>query len=196
MDNLTFENLNLIVLVVLPGFITRNLIDIISPPKKYQQFIYVTRCIFYGLLSCFIIKSIPCINTNNRNTICAYLLLFVVSIVLGIAIGIIKQYKCINILLSKIGIKSATPTPSAWDDLFSGPHTGYIIVTLIDGTIIKGSFQERVIAGDEARDLYLEKPYFKTGKNNWKIDGAVTGIYIAENQISRIEFLKENDNEK
>lgn len=195
MNILNFEKLNIIILALLPGFITTNLIDIVTPPRKYQEFVYAIRCIFYGLFSFFIIKSIPCVNVSDISTTCMYLLLFLASIVLGIIVGLIKQNKCINKLLSIIGVKTITSVPSAWDDIFSRQYTGFIIVTLIDGTIIKGLLHNYSIVGDEVKDLYLEKLYYKKGDNEWYCDGKNAGIYIAKNQISRIEFLKENNNE-
>ena len=195
MNILTFENLNILIVILLPGFITTNLIDIISPPKKYQEFVYIIRCIFYGLFSCFIIKIIPYTNKRDINTICIYLLLFLVSIILGIVIGLVKQNKCINKLLACVNIRTITSVPSAWDDIFSKQYTGFIIVTLIDGTIIKGLIHEHSIVGDEIKDLYLEKLYYKKGNNEWYHDRMNAGVYIAKNQISRIEFLKETNNE-
>ena len=191
MNILSSENFNNIIFILVPGFITTNLIDIISPPKKYREFIYVVKCLFYGLLVCFITKYF-----QNLIIQTVFIPLFVVSILLGIVIGLIKQNKIVNKILASIGIKTITSIPSAWDDIFSRQYYGFIIVTLIDGTVIKGLLHNHSIVGDEIQDLYLEKLYYKRGKNEWYSDEINAGIYIAKNQISRIEFLKENDNGK
>ena len=67
MNILSSENFNNIIFILVPGFITTNLIDIISPPKKYREFIYVVKCLFYGLLICFITKCIQPKNIEPKN---------------------------------------------------------------------------------------------------------------------------------
>lgn len=143
------------------------------------------------MLVCFITKYFQKLIIQT-----VFIPLFVVSILLGIVIGLIKQNKIVNKILASIGIKTITSIPSAWDDIFSRQYYGFIIVTLIDGTVIKGLLHNHSIVGDEIQDLYLEKLYYKSGENEWYSDEINAGIYIAKNQISRIEFLKENDNGK
>ena len=62
-------------------------------------------------------------------------------------------------------------------------------MTLKDNSVICGYYGFNSFAGDERRDLFLESVYEQTEKG-WEEVGSTEGVFIAENQISAIEFFK------
>lgn len=85
-----------------------------------------------------------------------------------------------------------TPHSTAWVSCFSKAQKGYIIVHLLDGKKIYGYFGENSLASSDIGypDLYIEARYKYSKSEGWKDCSQISGVYIAKEQISYIEFMK------
>ena len=108
------------------------------------------------------------------------------SIIVGIIIAIIIQRQLIDKFLSKIGIKTIHTTPTAWDYIFSKQKPSFIIITLIDNSVVYGWYSTNSFTSSDPddHDIYVESCY----KNDWSHDEEDNGFYIPKDQIKLIEF--------
>ena len=181
---------------VLPGFIINSIIDSMNPPKKHNDGIYLLKCIGFSLISCavwcWLYKII--IECTKLSTLWHWILLVLTSIIgsslLGIIIAILKQFQCVDIVLSKLNVNTIHATPAAWDYLFFNKKEGFIIVTLIDDTKLYGFFSSESFASSdqEERDLFVKVGYELSDDGTWKVDSQSDGFYIPKDQIKYIEF--------
>lgn len=182
---------------VLPGFIINSIIDATNPPKKHNDGIFFLKCLLYSIISCACLSwAYKIVISNIKNEVAYWMLLLTVtavgSTIIALAAAIIKQKQIIFIVMNKFGIRTIHPTPSAWDYVFSLQKTNYVIVTLIDGTQIKGAYSSKSFSASDSedRDLFLEKLYYKVDNEEWVLDTESDGVYIAKDQIKHIEFMK------
>ena len=152
---------------VLPGFIINSIIDAMNPPKKHNDGIYLLKCIGLSLVSCgvwcWLYKII--LECDKLPTLWHWVLLALTSVigssVLGIIIAVIKQFQCIDRILSKLKIKTIHTTPTAWDYLFFNQGESFIIVTLTDDTKLYGWYSSASFTSSDPdeRDVFVEIGY-------------------------------------
>ena len=110
---------------ILPGFIINSIIDLVNPPKKYNEGKYFLKCLLLSIINC----AIWCwlyriiIDCKNLSSLWHWLLLVLVSligsIIIGIVMAVIKQKQIIDLILDKLKVNTIHSTPTAWDYLFS-----------------------------------------------------------------------------
>lgn len=183
---------------VLPGFIINSIVDAMNPPKKYNDGIYLLKCIGFSLVSCgiwcWLYKFI--LECDKLNTVLYWVLLTLTSVIgsalLGVAVAIIKQFQCIERILSKLRINTIHTTPTAWDYMFFNQSEGFVIITLTDDTKLYGWYSSKSFASSdqEERDVFIERGYKISDNGAWSEDAQSGGFYIPKDQIKYIEFKK------
>jgi len=125
----------------------------------------------------------------------AFEMLFFVPITAGFFCGFLRQKKWVTTLLAKCNFKifDLNRPPTAWRALFSKPLQNWVIVTLKSGAQIYGYMGESSIMSShhQDRDLYISHVLKSDGNGGWKFVEDTNGIYVASNEISTIEFIKE-----
>lgn len=186
---------------ILPGFIISNIIDLINPPKKFNEGKYFLKCLLLSIMNC----AIWCwlyriiIDCKDLSSLCHWILLVLVSLIgstiIGIVIAVIKQKQIIDRLLYKLKVNTIHSTPTAWDYYFSKQESGFVIITLIDDSKLFGWYSSGSFTSSdpEERDIYVEKAY-KVENEQWKLDEQSAGFYIPKDQIKVIEFKKGGNN--
>lgn len=78
-----------------------------------------------------------------------------------IFLALIKQRKWFAGIFTKMGIDTIHSTSVAWDYYFSNRKASFVIITLTDGTILRGwySSDSFTSSDSEERDIYVEKSY-------------------------------------
>lgn len=187
---------------IMPGFLIRNIIDTLNPPRKLTDSVLTLNYLGYSIINCACLSWIYKIILSLKNThpVLFWLLFLSITLVgallIGFIIAIFKQTNVIDRVWSKFNVKSIHPTPTAWDYVFSQQKASYVIVTLEDGTEIRGlySFHSFCSSDNENRDLFLEKTY-KIGNNDeWIYSPDSNGIYIPSAKIKYIEFKEGSQN--
>lgn len=182
------KTLQLITLLVVPGYITNTIFYVINPKKKYKEVPYLINCIIFSLINLYISNILFSFNIRfNR-----YVIVFIISILLGLIVGYLNPITRIYHLLKNTRFRIKNPLQTAWDFAFENRNECYVIVTLNDNTKIKGFYGELSFASDPdvCDDLYLQEIYYDEGKNEWVLDKESNGVYIAKNNIKYIEFKR------
>lgn len=187
---------------LLPGVITNDTIRRVTPLNEESDSRYIFHCLIYSAFNIAVSGKICFSVILSRKEswdafIIAGLIAIGISLLLGLSIGIILQSKIVEKIVSVIPfvkkkINILTLEPSAWDYAMHRPEGSYVKVMLSDGTVIHGKYANKSMAGDNHhKDLYLENVYnLCNNSGEWKENMNIEGIYIAENQISRIEIIK------
>lgn len=119
-----------------------------------------------------------------------FVALFVSPLVMGITTAKLAQTELVSRLLRRFGFRTVSYIKSAWDWHFSRMQPLWAVVTLKDGSIIYGYFGANSFAGDDPKDIYLEKTFkpeqngFSSSRDNW-------GALIGAEQIAVIEFFND-----
>lgn len=124
-----------------------------------------------------------------------FVALFLSPIVLGIFSAKLSQTDLLAKLLRRLGFRTVNYIRSAWDWHFSRQEPLWAVVTLRDGAVVYGYFGANSFAGDDPRDIYMEK-VFKLEDNQFRSTAGNCGALIMADQIAAIEFYKENGGEQ
>ena len=182
---------------LLPGFIVKSIIDIFSPPSKYNESKYFFTCLLYSIIN-FAAWSwgyILLLKLVEKHFVIFWILLLILTIlgaiILALIIAFIKQKEIIEKFLKKLNVRKIHPVPTAWDYYFSKQKSAWVIVTLKSGKTIYGEYSNKSFSSSDAdeRDLYIEKVYnFKEGEA-WNEIERSKGILITKDEIETIEFF-------
>lgn len=122
-----------------------------------------------------------------------FFIIFLVPIILALIHAKIIQKDGLGWLYRWLDLRPINPVPTGWDWIFSRTSPCYLLVTLTDGTEIAGYFGTQSMASSdpERRDIYLEMVYtIPEDGGPWQEVDRSLGMYIANTQISSIEFRK------
>ena len=191
------SNFIVYLLLLLPGFIMCNIVDLTNPPKKFQQWRYAITCVLFSIMNigCCFIYYIWLISLEDDRAIIVFIISSVLlSSIIASYISYIKQHEYFNDFVEKwFNLNSIGTTPTAWGKLFSQFGESYVKVTLKDDTVFYGFWSDinSVASTDEdIDDIFIEKIY----KNDkWEEDEADNGLYISKGQIKCIELMKEGE---
>jgi len=115
--------------------------------------------------------------------------------VLGFASGLVRQKGWILWLFEKAHLKvfESDRIPTAWDSLFTKLPTGWIIVTLKNGTKVNGYMANgSIVSSDsEDRDIYISHTLAPNPDGALEFVPNTNGVYIRADEICTIEFIKE-----
>lgn len=193
MENITIDNIILLTIFFVPGFVYL---------KTYRLFIAEVKTDFskdfyeaigFSLLNS-IVFSYPLYLIHSKTLINNHP--FVYFLVLGFII-ILIPILC-ALIFHKISCKKwfskflINPTKSAWDSFFSKRECYYVIVTLKNGRKIGGKYGLNSFSSTypNPKEIYLEEVWSLNKDNGFDEKVKQTeGILISENEISTIEFF-------
>ncbi len=115
--------------------------------------------------------------------------LFVSPLLLGIISAKMAQNDLIGRLVRRLGFRTVNYIKTAWDWHFSRQQPLWAVVTLKDGSVVYGYYGSDSFAGDDPRDIYLEKVY-KPEENGFGTTEDNRGALIMAEQISVVEFFR------
>lgn len=118
----------------------------------------------------------------------------VLPAILGFVSGILRQQGFFPWMIKKMGLRAFEQhqIPTAWDYVFSRITPQWAIVTLQDGTKIRGYVgEDSYFSSDmESRDLFIS--HVIQSREDGKMEQILHtgGVYINKDQVTAIEFLK------
>ena len=183
---------------LLPGFIIKNIRNLLVPPERHVDSKYFLSCFLYSIINCAFLSWVYKLifSTIDRESIIHWVLLLIVTIIgaiiVAFAIGIIIQQGYLAKFLNKTPINFINPIPTAWDYVFSKQKHSRIIVYLKNGKTVYGRLgSNSCVSSDfEERDIYIEKTYDLDLNKKWIENIENDGILIPKEAIEVIEFQK------
>jgi len=203
---MTIDSLDVVfytAIFIAPGFIVKSIIDTLNPPKKTNDVVFFLSCFAYSLVNCALCSwAYILIKPFAEDRVTIYWIAFLgitllVSVFLAIFIGFLKQRRIIHKIADKLDIRTIDPTPTAWDYWFSKQETSFVLITLKDGSEIRGFWGYNSFASSDSdmQDVFIEKAYIKSVDSGQWIDNPENnGIYISKDMIRLIEFIKQGGN--
>lgn len=192
---MTLDSLDVVfytAIFIMPGFVVNGVINKMNPPRKYNESYFFLKCIGYSIVSCAIWSWLYqlVIQCDELDSGLRWVLLVAISLIgstlVGVCISIFMQKELIDKILIKLKLRTVHGTLTAWDYVFSQQASGYVIVTLIDGTRHFGWYSGNSFTSSDPdeRDIYVEKAF----DDQWRPDEYSAGFYIPKDQIKSIEF--------
>ncbi len=192
-----------IVLFVVPGYVWRsaeNYFAFVNRRVPWEQQVL-------GLLTRSFLALMPWMaiyhaawreNWIKSETLSLVALIFATTIpipaLLGAITGLLRQRNRFRRLLRHVGFEvlERASIPSAWDYKFSALQDCWVILTLKNGSQIRGFAGGRSYfsSDPDARDLYLESVLTVDDNGDLNVNPQSEGIYIRLDEIVSIEFLK------
>ena len=187
---------------VLPGYVIVRVINTLCPGRKNSDAVNLLKSIGYSVINIALWGWLYriCIELNNKAWwyyLILTLAVLITSSITGLSIGLIRYCGIIRWIILKIfKIQIEKPIPTAWDNIFSSRKNGcWVIVSLGNGKHIGGRYSTKSHASSdqEYRDLFLEETY-EVDENGWKKIPDTEGVWISPNEIKKIEFIGDGDN--
>ena len=196
----SFNSVLFAIAFLVPGFILSSMLAVTfrrrSRAASDLMLQYLTfSCLNHGLWSwaTFLVLSSGADGQySNWAALYAFFVLFASPVGLGLLSGYSTQRDWVAVYLDRLGFRTISPEPTAWDYYFSRSKPAFLIVRLTDGSRVYGLFGPNSIAGDspEQRDLYLEATYHKSRSGEWELVENTGGMLIKAEQIAIIEVRK------
>jgi len=122
------------------------------------------------------------------------LIAIIQPVLLGALWGGIRQHGYDRKAFTMLGWKTfeQSHAPTAWDALFSQRPESWIIVTLKDGTKVKGWFglESHASSDDGERDLFISHLLYQREDGQEEVVQNTGGVYITADEIKTVEFIK------
>lgn len=115
---------------------------------------------------------------------------------LGLLWGKLSERGWARGILLRLGFNPLHAAPTAWDYKFhSQSEPVWIVVTLTDGSTVRGRFGNRSFASSDSadRDIYIEEVYRFEKGSPWIPALRSDGILVRGSFIRNIEFLEWNE---
>ena len=188
---LSLENLSIVMAFVVPGFIALSVrsqfisgIATFDPRERLLS--YVTISVVHGSLALRFFGP-----DQILYSIWVYfVVLFGSPVILGVILGVNVQKDIFRRVLTRFGLFTVHPVPTAWDWKFSGSmKEQWVLVTLKNGITFAGLFGRDSFAASnsEERDLYVQWIYDINDDGTWAVPGK-KGVLITASAVSTIEF--------
>ena len=197
-DFLSLDHLSLILVFVVPGFITLSVrsqfITDKAVPDNIDRFLsYVTISMIYGTLVLRFVDA----TLYQESTWVFLLVLFGGPVCLGLLLGINIQRDLLRRSLNRLGLFPLHPSPTAWDWKFSRQDEQWVLVTLKNGDTISGFYGKESFSASnpDERDLYIHWIY-DTDETGTSSSPQEKGVYISAGEISTIEFWPYSNSEE
>ncbi len=190
---------------ILPGFICTEIIYTICPVRKMSDGIRTLKNLGYSIVNLaiwfwlfqFIFEHLS-EKVGDWIYLIITILVIATSSVTGLCIGLCRYYELLRQFMKKVfKIQIEKPIPTAWDNIFSAREYGcWVIVSLANGNKIGGRFSTHSHASsdNDYRDIFLEETY-EVNENGWKMTPNSEGVWISPNEIKKIEFIGDRNNE-
>ena len=206
MNNILYTIISAIAFLI-PGFITTYIIRRVIPKVDKDYKTSVLENFIYSFLNIFlwaipIYKIYINIGWWNKKILLLWLvcllIIFVSPIIIASVIIIFYQKEVFRELCQYFNISSIDTEPSAWDFKFKKIENEWVIITLKDKTTIGGyiGVNSFISSNCKERDLYIDEQYEISKNGEWKKVNRTDGIWIKNDEIKYIEFLKDERKNK
>jgi len=195
------ETLFLTLAFIVPGFIWHYVQSAFMPRKTETtqllllQFLTFS-CFNYALWSWLIYMSLVTEYASKHPATVSFMWVVIIlasPVMMGILTGWLRQKQVVRNILSKMGLASLHPIPTAWDYKFHNTRSYvWIQIALKDGGKIAGLYGSESFSSSSPneRDLYIQKAVrIENGK--WKKIDRSDGVLVKGDQIKYIEFIKD-----
>lgn len=188
----TLEQLPLLILLILPGFISRKVYDLRVPSQADDGTKYVFDALFYGVLNLglWIVPLLWVLDRYPESPV----ILVAVSVAALIVSPLLLALATVSILSSsRLRRWIVHPTPTAWDYFFGLRKPCWILCRLRGGKSIAGYFGGRAFASSfpHRRDVYIEKVWLvdESGRFTQPIRESA-GALISMDDCELVEFFE------
>ncbi|MBU9710879.1 DUF6338 family protein [Evansella tamaricis] len=198
---MTIGNLDILLytlIFVVPGFIIDSIYRFCVPQQEAKGESVLLRFLLFSTLNFSVVfpillwlYGIPYIKSNENVILYVSLLIvFFVSVVIGLIISVITNKGWIRTFYMKIGIHTTHVIPTAWDYQFKKEEPTYLTVYLEDGRIVHGYWGSDSFASSirDSKDIFLENIFDVNEEKAWNVISENKGIWIPEKSIKYIEF--------
>jgi predicted membrane protein len=191
------EYIIVFIILIVPGFLIMKIIRLKIPSKDFLLKDMLFEALAYSLLNLSLIGWLPYLFIKDRFSI-VFIILFMFGVII---FPILLAFVYIKAISSKWFMNNFNiQTPTAWDWYFSKSKTCILLITLKNGSIIRGYFGQNSYATSYPNEgsIYLEKIYTDNNEGELCIAKDNDGIIIAKNQFDTIEIYNtgEEDNGK
>lgn len=130
------------------------------------------------------------------NWIWAGLFNLIVPAFIGVGIAYVDRSERFYALATKIGLRPAHHTPTAWDFAFRERPASYVLVHLTDGSSIAGAWIADSFASSTPgdRDLFLAELWRTEDDQTWTYMDPPRSMLICGGSIRLIEFINGGSN--
>jgi len=196
MGNFTIYNVILFAVLILPGFISMRVFDLLNPSNRRTASDAFFEAISFGLINAFIFSPIWILfgyQFVEAHPVIAYLLT-IVALIIAPALWAIALY----LVLSWLGNRGIVLERhrTAFDAFFSRRHPCWLVVHLTDGTRVGGRFSTNSFASFYPRSghLYIEELWELDENGAFKnpITGS-QGMLLRPDDYKLIEILKDTE---
>lgn len=206
MNNILYTIISAIAFLI-PGFIITNIIRRVIPKVDKDYKTSVLENFIYSFLNIFlwaipIYKIYINIEWWNKKILLLWLvcllIIFLSPIIIATVIIIFYQKEMFRRLCQYFNVSSIDTEPSAWDFKFKQIENEWVIITLKDETTIGGyiGVNSFISSNYKERDLYIDEQYKISKNGEWKKVNRTDGIWIKNDEIKYIEFLKDERKNK
>lgn len=200
MNNILYTIISAIAFLI-PGFITTYIIRRVIPKVDKDYKTSVLENFIYSFLNIFlwaipIYKIYINIGWWNKKILLLWLvcllIIFVSPIIIASVIIIFYQKEVFRELCQYFNISSIDTEPSAWDFKFKKIENEWVIIKLKDKTTIGGylGVNSFISSNCKERYIYIDEQYEISENGEWKKVNRTDGIWIKNDEIKYIEFLK------
>lgn len=183
---------------LVPGFVWSAVLSMLMPTgprskdSRFVEFLTLS-CINHGLWSWALF---PVFKTGFLERqpwwsgAILFGIVFVSPVVLGVLTGWLQQKDAIGRFLGWLGLRTVHPIACAWDWHFGRLKPYWVVVTMKDGSRVRGLNYSRSFAGSDPgrRDLYLEADYQLLETGEWGPVEDSGGVLVTGTEIAVIEF--------
>lgn len=196
-----------IILFIIPGFITDRVIALTIPRSKRESTELILTaitfsCINYAIFSWLIVlMTVYDFSSQHKNIfICCWVVILLVGpIIEGIVFNQLVNSNLYNWLFDLLKLKNIRLIPKSWDYHFGKEEPYWILITLKDGLKLAGFFGSKSFASSfpAEEDLYIEELWRIDDEGKFKepIQNS-GGCLIQRKDICCIEFFKPSKTEK
>lgn len=187
-----------IMVFVVPGFVLNSVLSMLVPLKDESWDLSLLRFVTFSSINyalwawlIFLVVGNEFFLGHPMRAAMAWVLIVLLSpIILGIIAGKTRQTGIVRNALSRLGINTLHPDPSAWDYFLSKTSPVWALIKLIDGTSVAGYFGPESSASSDPkeRDIYLERVY-NVQDGVWQPLERTAGILIRGDQIRWVGFF-------
>lgn len=206
MNNILYTIISAIAFLI-PGFIITNIIRRVIPKVDKDYKTNVLENFIFSFLNIFlwaipIYKIYINIEWWNKKILLLWLvcllIIFLSPIIIAAVIIIFYQKEMFRRLCQYFNVSSIDTEPSAWDFKFKQIENEWVIITLKDETTIEGyiGVNSFISSNCKERDLYIDEQYKISKNGEWKKVNRTDGIWIKNDEIKYIEFLKDERKNK
>ncbi|RKZ66562.1 MAG: hypothetical protein DRQ44_06535 [Gammaproteobacteria bacterium] len=184
----------LFLVMVLPGFISLNVYDLLIASEKRDFSKSIVEAICFSVLN-FVVLSLLLIHISSNNFVGEHPIQYWLSMIfIFIVMPAIWPFIYIKITKLKIFKRHIlSPYKQPWDYVFSKKESLWVVLHLQNGNKIRGKYGKKSFTSSypSERQIYLEELWKADDKGGFKSKVPRTeGVLVSQDEIVRIELYK------